>query len=193
MTPEDYNQQVETARGKYLMAEQMFIHAADDTAVKSALALAQTARKEVPEVFEGNNFAHYPLKSAISFLIGQAYYKLKDDNNAAHNYRIAVGDMNFALAGQANGYEVSIGPKEIYGYVVLLQSLCVAAAVTGNIDEARLACGTGLGYANVLIKMGAGNAAVESALAALSSLQEKLGGNCPVYISEDPYNVWPYE
>jgi tetratricopeptide (TPR) repeat protein len=193
MTPEEYDQKIETARGKFLMAKQMFEAAANANAIKPAITLAEDAQREIPELITGNNFAHYPMKSEVSLFIGHAYYQLNDDENATQNYRRAVGDMNFALAGQGNGYDVAIGPRDIFNYVVALQSLTIGAAIAGNIDEARLACGTGLGYATVLMNNGAGNAAVERALEALSALQEKLGGNCPVYITDDPYNVWPYE
>ena len=192
MTLEEHAQIVDAARGKFAMAQQMFETAADDNAIKSAIELANTTLREIPEIYDGNNFAHYPLKSEISLFIGHAFYRIGDDRNATLNYRRAVGDMNFALAGQGHGYEVAIGSREIFNLVISLQSLTIGTALEGNIDEARLACGTALGYANILNGKEQ-SPEIEKSVQALSSLQDQLGGNCPVYITEDPYSVWPYE
>lgn len=192
MTLEEHAQIVDAARGKFAMAQQMFETAADDNAIKSAIELANTTLREIPEIYDGNNFAHYPLKSEISLFIGHAFYRIGDDRNATLNYRRAVGDMNFALAGQGHGYEVAIGSREIFNLVIALQSLTIGTALEGNIDEARLACGTALGYANILNGKKP-SPEIEKSVQALLSLQDQLGGNCPVYITEDPYSVWPYE
>lgn len=192
MTLEEHAQIVDAARGKFTMAQQMFETAADDNAIKSAIELANTTLREIPEIYDGNNFAHYPLKSEISLFIGHAFYRIGDDRNATLNYRRAVGDMNFALAGQGHGYEVAIGSREIFNLVIALQSLTIGTALEGNIDEARLACGTALGYANILNGKEQ-SPEIEKSVQALLSLQDQLGGNCPVYITEDPYSVWPYE
>lgn len=106
-----------------------------------------------------------------------------DEASALPLYRAACAQFRMAM-------EHVVEPESMRCYLLALQALTVTAAVTGRIAEARLAAGTGRANADVARSSWPG-AVFSERQAVFDDLIAKLGGDCPVFVSDDPAS-WPF-
>lgn len=68
----------------------------------------------------------------------------------------------------------------------------IVCAVLGKMDQAHLACGTGIIYARILLENHPemGDEAAENLDTSLG-LEQKLGNNCTGFVSS-PFGEWPF-
>lgn len=107
-----------------------------------------------------------------------------DEEKAVPIYRASCVSFRIAMGTR-------VSAEGMRRYLLALQALTVAAGVSGRLDEARLAAGTGLANAGIARAKWPGPV-FDGIAADLEKLDEKLGGNCPVFLSDDPES-WPYD
>lgn len=106
-----------------------------------------------------------------------------DEAGALPLYRAACAHFRMAM-------EHVVEPESMRRYLLSLQALTVTAAVTGRIAEARMAAGTGQANADVARSSWSGTVFSERH-AVFDDLIAELGGDCPVFVSDDPAS-WPF-
>ncbi|MDR2710638.1 MAG: hypothetical protein LBB65_04825 [Burkholderiales bacterium] len=112
---------------------------------------------------------------------GARLFEQRQEEDALRLYRAAGSLFRISM-------ESTVSPETAHRYALLLQGLAVAAAVTGRIDEARFAVGTGLVNISVARKTWPDIDEFAELQQTFASLEEKLGGNCPIYLSDEPEN-----
>jgi len=85
----------------------------------------------------------------------------------------------------------AVDPRHMHHLVLGYRSLAVACAVTQRLEEARFAAGTGLANAGAAMKEWPSIDLFAEEHRSLTDLAAKLGGDCPVFISDDPAS-WPF-
>ena len=104
--------------------------------------------------------------------------------------RAALGLNRKACAGFRVAMEATVAPESMWRYLLALQGLSVAAAVTGEVAEARLAVGTAITNVSVACTRWPGPP-FDGLSLIFDELVEKLGGDCTAYVSDDPES-WPF-
>jgi hypothetical protein len=114
------------------------------------------------------------------------------------NALFSAGDEAAALQQNRNAVSTLTSALNVSGHGLLLHWLCIAhqqlascAAIHGEIDEARLSCGTGGAHARAAMQAFPNAQNFSNLAQAFEAMDRKLGGNCPVWISDT--GEWPFE
>lgn len=111
-------------------------------------------------------------------------FEAGEEGEALALYRTACACFRIAM-------EHTIAPESMRRYLLAMQGLTVAAAVTGGIEEARMAAGTGRANAAVAFERWP-EPPFDRLNQVFNDLIDKLGGGCPVFLSDDPAS-WPFD